>query len=100
MNAIENVVYIVGLGITFTYNNSEALSTFRVGVSPILDTMKNVGAIEGYKILASQDINGEDRVNANTVIGKIYITVNGVVNNIVVDLVALQPNADLSQFGE
>lgn len=100
MNAIENVVYIVGLGVTFTYNNSEALSTFRVGVSPILDTMKNVGAIEGYKILASQDINGEDRVNANTVIGKIYITVNGVVNNIIVDLVALPPNADLSQFGE
>lgn len=100
MNAVENVIYIVGLSITFTYNNSEALSSFKVGVSPILDTMKNVGAIEGYKIVANPDINGEDRVNAQTIIGQVVLLVNGIVNDIVVDLVALPPNADLSQFGE
>ena len=100
MNAVENQVYIVSLGITFTYNNSEALSSYKVGVTPILDTMKNVGAIEGYKIVANPDIDGNDRINANTIIGKIYLQINGVVNDIVTDLYALPPNADLSQFGE
>ena len=46
----------------------------------------------------SADISGTDQVNANTVIGKVYITVNGVVNDIVVDLVALPPNVDLDQY--
>jgi len=35
-------------------------------------------------------------VNANTVIGKIYLVVNGVINDIYVDLIALPPGVDLS----
>lgn len=100
MNAVENQAYIVSLGITYTYNNSEAVSSYVVGCSPILDTMKNVGAIEDYKIKANPDIDGNDHVNANTLIGKIYMKVFGVVNDIVTDLYALPPTADLSQFGE
>jgi hypothetical protein len=100
MNAIENVAYIVSLGITFTYSNSEALSSYVVGCSPILDTMKNVGAIEDYKIRANVDIDGNDHVNANTIIGKILVAVDGVVNDVVTDLYALPPNADLNQFGD
>ena len=92
--------YIVSLGITYTYNNSEAVSSYVVGCSPILDTMKNVGAIEDYKIKANPDIDGNDHVNANTLIGKIYMKVYGVVNDIITDLYALPPTADLSQFGE
>ena len=100
MNAVENVIYIVGLGITFNYSNGEALSSFKVGVTPILDTMKYAGAIEGYKIVANTAVNSEDYVAYQTVVGQIYMQVNGVVNDIICDLVALPPNADLSQFGE
>ena len=100
MNAVENVIYIVGLGITFNYSNSEALSSFKVGCTPILDTMKNAGAIEGYKIVANTAVNSEDYVAYQTIVGQIYLQVNGVVNDIICDLVALPPNADLSQFGE
>ena len=98
VNAIEDVVYRVGISITFQYNNSEAYSAFYAGVSPILDTMRNVGAIDDYYITMSADINGVDSVNANSVIGKIYITVNGVINDITVDLIALPPSVSLDQF--
>lgn len=98
VNAVENVAYKCGIAITYTYNNSQAYNSFYAGVSPILDTMKNVGAIEGYYVRMSADINGLDQVNANSVIGKIYLLVNGVVNDITVDLIALPPSADLDQY--
>ena len=41
---------------------------------------------------------GLDRINANSIIGKIYITTVGVVNDITVDLVALPPNTDLTEI--
>lgn len=98
VNAIEDVVYRVGTSITFTYNNDEAYATFYAGCVPILDTMKNQGAIEDYVIKVSDDLNGLDRVNYNTVLGKIWITPYGVVNDIIVDLVALPPGTNLDQF--
>lgn len=98
VNAIKNEVYRVGLGITFNYNNDEAYSKFYVGVSPILDSMKNAKAIVDYKIKMSADINGVDSVNANTVIGKIYLTLNGVIEDINVDLIALPSSVDLTQY--
>lgn len=97
MNAVENVAYTVGLTITFQYNNDQAYSTFYAGVTPILDSMKNVGAIIDYRVQMSADINGEDHVNANTVIGQIFIVCAGVINDIIIDLIALPPTADLNQ---
>nr|DAJ50874.1 MAG TPA: tail sheath protein [Caudoviricetes sp.] len=98
VNAIENIAYKAGISITFQYNNDEAYSKFYAAVTPILDTMKNVGAIDGYYVKMAADINGLDQVNANTVIGKIYLVINGVINDIVVDLIALPPGTDLTQF--
>lgn len=98
VNAVENIAYSCGISITFQYNNLQAYNKFYAGVTPILDTMKNAGAIEDYKVKMSADINGLDQVNANSVIGKIWLTVNGVVNDIVVDLIALPPGTDLNQF--
>ena len=100
VNAVEDVVYRCGIAITFQYNNEQAYSKFYAGVSPILDTMINVGAIEDYKIKMSADINGLDQVNSNTVLGKIWITINGVVNDIIVDLIALPQGTSLAAFGE
>lgn len=100
VNAIKDLVYRVGIQITFQYNNDQAYSSFYAGVTPLLDTMKNVGAIDGYYVKMAADIDGLDQVNANTVVGKIYLIVNGVVNDIVVDLIALPPGTDLSQFAE
>lgn len=94
VNAIEDVVYRVGLSITFQYNNDQAISKFYAGVSPILDTLKNVGAIEDYKIRMNPDIRGLDHVNANTLIGKVYVKIFGVINDIDVDLICLPPGAD------
>lgn len=99
-NAIEDVVYRCGIAITFNYNNSQSYSKFYAGVSPILDTMVNVGAIEDYKIKMSADINGLDQVNANSVIGKIWITPVGSISDIVVDLIALPQGTSLAAFGE
>ena len=100
MNAVEDAAYKASLSVTFQYNNSQALSNLYSGITPILDTMKNVGAIENYKVKVNPDINGEDYVNANTVIAKVYMACFGVISDVVVDLYALPPNADLSQFGE
>jgi hypothetical protein len=98
VNAIEDVIYRVGIGITFSYNNDQAYNKFYAGCTPILDTMKNVGAIDDYYVKMSADINGLDHVNANSVIGKVYLVVNGVINDITCDLVALPPGVDLNQF--
>lgn len=95
VNAVKDQVFRCGIQITFSYNNADAYSSFYAGVTPLLDNMKTVGAIEGYKIRMSSDISAEDRVNANTIIGKIWLQVNGVVNQIDVDLIALPPNASL-----
>lgn len=98
MNAVKDVVYRCGIAITFQYNNSQAYESFYAGVTPLLDTMKNVGAIDDYYVTMSADVDAEDQVMANSVIGKIYMVVNGVVNNITVDLIALPPGTDLTQF--
>ena len=98
VNAVEDIAYRCGISITFQYNNEQAYNKFYAGVTPILDTMKNVGAIDDYYVRMAADINGLDQVNANTVIGKIYLVVNGVVNDIIVDLIALPPGVDLNQF--
>jgi len=98
MNAVKDIAYRCGLTITFSYNNLQAYNKFYAGVTPILDTMKNVGAIEDYYVRMQADITALDSVNANTVVGKIYLVINGVVNDIIIDLVALPPGVDLNQY--
>lgn len=95
VNAVENVAFRCGVGITFQYNNRQAYNQFYAGVTPLLETMINVGAIEGYRVQMNADINGLDQVNANTVIGKIWLLVNGVVNDIYIDLIALPAGAGI-----
>lgn len=89
MNAVRDLVYRCGIAITFQYNNAEAYSKFYAGVSPLLDSMKSVGAITNYEIEMSKDINSLDSINLNSVLGVIRIWVEGVVSDITVDLVAL-----------
>lgn len=98
VNAVEDTIYRCGIAITFKYNNDEAYQDFQVGVSPLLDTMKNVGAIIDYRIQMSADVNGLDQVNANSVIGKVYLVIPGVVNDITVDLICLPPSVDLDTY--
>lgn len=98
VNAIEDLAYKCGISITFQYNNDQAYNAFYAGMQPLLDTMKNQGAITDSYIRMSEDIDGLDQVNVNSVVGTIYITVNGVVNDISIDLVALPPNVDLGQY--
>lgn len=98
INAVEDIAYKCGLAITYQYNNEQAYNKFYAGVTPTLDTMKNVGAIDDYYVKMAADINGLDQVNANTVIGKIYLVINGVINDIIIDLIALPPGTDLNQY--
>lgn len=109
-NAIQDVVYRVGIGITYQYSNANAYDRFYAGVTPILDTMSNLGALvkgadvpgrtdlddPGYYVKMSADINGLDSVNANSVIGKIVIRTAGVIEDITIDLIALPQSAALT----
>lgn len=97
-NAIKDVVYRVGCGIVYTWNNSQAQSSFVTGCSPILDLMKTAGAIEDYYIKASEDIDVDGQVQAQSLLGFIYIKPYGIVNDLTVDLVALPAGSDLGQF--
>ena len=98
VNAIKNVVYKVGISITFQYTNQTAFSSFYVGVTPILDSMKNAGAIGDYKVVIGNDFDAVGMVKANSCVGKIYITPNGTIQHITVDLIALPPQTDLSNY--
>lgn len=88
-DAIKDVAYRAGIGITFQYNNQEAYSKFYAACTPLLDTMLSVGAITKYTITMSKDINALDSVNLNSVVGQIIIWVEGIINDITIDLVAL-----------
>lgn len=98
VNAVEDLVYRCGIAITYQYNNSAAYSSFVAGVTPLLDTMVNVGAIEDYYVRMASGVNGLDSVRANEVVGLIYLTIRGVINNITVDLVCLPDGTDLNQY--
>lgn len=100
VNAVEDLAYRCGIAITFQYNNQQAYNKFYAGVTPLLDTMRNVGAIEDYYVKMSADIDAAGMVKANSVLGKIYLVVAGVVNDIVVDLIALPPGTDLAPFAQ
>lgn len=96
--AIEDAVYKAGIRITFQYNNQSAYSMFHAGVTPLLDTMRNVGAIEDYYVTMNHDLDALGMVKANSVVGKIYIVPQGVIDRIVVDLIALPPGSDLTPY--
>lgn len=98
VNAVENVAYQCGIAITFQYNNAEAYSKFYAGVVPILDTMRNCGAIDDYRVQMSADVDALDQVRANSVVGKIYLVINGVINDVTVDLICLPQGTDLSGY--
>lgn len=100
VNAVEDLAYRCGIAITFQYNNQQAYNKFYAGVTPLLDTMRNVGAIEDYYVKMSADIDAAGMVRANTVLGKIYLVIQGVINDVVVDLIALPPGTDLTPFAQ
>lgn len=89
VNAIKDVVFRAGIAITFQYNNEDAYGSFYAAVDPILNTMQNQKAIEAYQIEMSKDLNALDSVQSNSIVGKITIAVNGIINDITVDLIAI-----------
>ena len=97
MNAVRDLVYRCGIAITFQYNNQEAYSKFYAGTVPLLDTMKSVGAITGYEIHMSKDLNATDSINLNSVVGSIKLYIEGIVNDITIDLIALPSGAEGAQ---
>lgn len=98
VNAIKNQAYKTGLSITWNYNNESAYSKFYVGMTPLLDSMKNAGAIEAYYVRMAADLDKVGQVKANSVVGKIYIVPVGTIQKITIDLVALPPATDLSAY--
>lgn len=96
--ALKDVIYKSGLSITFTYNNSQAYSTFYAGVTPLLDTMVNCGALEDYYVTMNHDLDALGMIKANSVVGKVYIIPVGVVEKITIDLIALPPGTDLEVY--
>jgi hypothetical protein len=98
INAVKDTVFKIGIGLEFQYNGQEAYAKFFAGITPLLDTMRNVGAILDYKVQMSADINGMDSINANSVIGTVYLVIAGVIENITVDLIALPQGTDLNQY--
>ena len=98
INAVKDTVFKIGIGLEFQYNGQEAYAKFFAGITPLLDTMRNVGAILDYKVKMAADINNIDSINANSVVGTVYLVIAGVIENITVDLIALPQGTELSQY--
>lgn len=103
-NRVKQRIWDTALQILFRYNNENAYSHFYAGVSPLLDEMRAVGALTGtdanpwgYRIIMNPDIVNLDRINANTVIGKVELAVTGVIDTVDVDLFLLPPTAFQSE---
>ncbi len=104
-NRVKQRIWDVALQILFKYNNENAYSHFYAGLSPLLDEMRSVGALTGnednplgYKIIMNPDIINLDRINANTVIGKVYLAVTGVIDTVNVDLFLLPPTGFMESY--
>ena len=100
VNAVKNAAFKAGLSITFQYNNSQAYSRFHAAVTPLLDTMRNVGALEDYYVTMNHDLDAAGMVKGNSVVGTIYLVPYGVIDRITVDLIALPPGTDLTPYQE
>ena len=98
MNALKNQSYKVGLSITWNYNNETAYAKFHAGMTPLLETMKNAGAIESYYVRMEADLDKVGMVKANSCVGKVYFVPYGTIQHITVDLIAMPPGTDLGQF--
>ena len=98
INAVKDTVFKIGIGLEFQYNGQEAYAKFFAGITPLLDTMRNVGEILDYKVKMAADINNIDSINANSVVGTVYLVIAGVIENITVDLIALPQGTDLNQY--
>lgn len=98
MCALEDVIYKAGIRITFQYSNQQAYSSFHAAVTPLLDTMKNCGAIEDYYVTMAHDLDAVGMIKANSVVGKVVIVPVGVIEKITVDLIALPPGTDLTTY--
>lgn len=97
-NRVKQRIWDTALQILFKYNNEDAYSHFYAGLSPLLDEMRSVGALTGneynpwgYRIIMNPDIINLDRINANTVIGRVELAVTGVIDTVDVDLFLLPP---------
>lgn len=97
-NRVKQRIWDTAIQILFRYNNEDAYSHFYAGLSPLLDEMRAVGALTGneynpwgYRIIMNPDIINLDRINANTVIGKVELAVTGVIDTVEVDLFLLPP---------
>lgn len=97
-NRVKQRIWDTALQILFRYNNEDAYSHFYAGLSPLLDEMRAVGALTGneynpwgYRIIMNPDIINLDRINANTVIGRVELAVTGVIDTVDVDLFLLPP---------
>ena len=104
-NRVKQRIWDVAIQILFKYNNENAYSHFYAGLSPLLDEMRSVGALTGneynplgYKIIMNPDIINLDRINANTVIGKVYLAVTGVIDTVNVDLFLLPPTGFMESY--
>lgn len=104
-NRVKQRIWDVALQILFKYNNENAYSHFYAGLSPLLDEMRSMGALTGneynpygYKIIMNPDIVNLDRINANTVIGKVYLAVTGVIDTVDVDLFLLPPTGFMESY--
>lgn len=98
-NRVKQCIWNAALEILFRYNNNEAYTHFYALLSPLLDTMRSVGALNstpknplGYRIVMNPDIINLDHINANTVIGRVELAVQGVIDTVNVDLFLLPPN--------
>lgn len=98
VNALKNQAYKIGLSITWRYNNESAYSKFFVGMTPLLDAMRNAGAIEDYYVRMSADLDKTGAIKANSVLGKVYIVPVGTVQKITIDLISMPPGTALSQY--
>ena len=104
-NRVKQRIWDTALQILFKYNNEDAYSHFYAGLSPLLDEMRAVGALTGnkwnpwgYRIIMNPDIINLDRINANTVIGKVELAVTGVIDTVDVDLFLLPPTGFMETY--
>jgi len=107
VNRVKQRIWDTALTLLFKYNNADPCARFYAGISPLLDEMKALGALNGtpanpwgYRITMNPDLIDLRNVGGSTIIGKVELAVTGVIDTVDVDLFLLPPDGRYNSLPE
>ena len=84
-NVIRRAIFDIGIGLTFEQNETTTWTLFKTRLGDKLEAIRDDRGITDYRIIMDDTTTTAADLAANTLRGKVYISVVSVVENILID---------------